>query len=62
MASIAQFSKKDAEVYNTYNVEMEKLADAVTYLIDAAPIESSSKFSEKFSTAKQLHSLAKIGV
>ena len=38
---------------------MEKLADAITFMIDAAPLEKSSKFGEKLNTAKQIHKLAK---
>ena len=39
---------------------MEKLADAVTYLIDAAPIEKkTSSLREKLSTVNQFHKLAK---
>ena len=57
--SIAQFSKKDAQIYDQYNNEMEKLADAITFMIDAAPLEKSSRFGEKLNTAKQIHKLAK---
>ena len=37
---------------------MEKLADAITFMIDAAPLEKSSRFGEKLNTAKQIHKLA----
>ena len=38
---------------------MEKLVDAITFMIDAAPLEKSSRFGEKLNTAKQIHKLAK---
>ena len=54
---IEQFSTKDAENYDKYNNEMEKLADAITFMIDAAPIENSSSFREKLNTFRQMHNL-----
>ena len=38
---------------------MEKLADAITYMIDAAPIESGSSWSEKINTLKQIYKVGK---
>ena len=58
MDSIAQFSKSDAQKYAQYNNEMEVLADAITHVMTALPVDDQSKFKEKISTLNQLRKLA----
>jgi len=58
MDSIAQFSKSDAQKYAQYNNEMEVLADAITHVMTALPVDDQSRFKEKISTLNQLRKLA----
>ena len=57
--SIGQFSQRDALAYGEYNVAMEQLADAITFMIDAAPIESGSSLKEKINTLRQIYQVGK---
>jgi len=57
--SIAQFSQKDANLYEKYNSEMEKLADAITHLMTAMPPDERSRLAENFKTGKQVYKLGK---
>ena len=48
---------KDAQQYGAYNDEMEKLADAINFLIDASPVQRNSRFGEKYQTLSQLQKM-----
>jgi phytoene dehydrogenase-like protein len=62
---IAKFSQRDAERYDVYEQWMEKIADAITPLLDSSPVNFHQLFSgslhERLGSLKSLRSILRMG-